>query len=188
MCSAELRKWLIDNDVIKSDYEAKRDDYLKLVTDNWNSATDTSAYWKTWTDSDLRNWLIANGYLKSDAEAKRDELLSLAQSHGQNLADSARSYSSWSDAKLREYLEASGLYKTPSTREGLLREMRARFVPQKGLFDQLKDGVREIFVGGNDATGYVQQAGAAASISASSAASAASQAASSANARVHGEL
>lgn len=53
--STELRKWLISNNVIKSDYEAKRDEYLKLVTDNWNSVTDTSAYWKTWTDSDLRN-------------------------------------------------------------------------------------------------------------------------------------
>ncbi|CAO1627931.1 unnamed protein product [Parajaminaea phylloscopi] len=185
---SELRKWLIDNNVIKSDYQAKRDEYLKLVSDNWNSVTDTSGYWKTWTDSDLRNWLVANGYLKSDAEAKRDELLALAEKHGNNLATSARTYFAWSDAKLREYLQATGLTRLPSDRDGLLRETRARFVPQKGLLDQLKDGVRNVLVGGQDAQGKVEQGGAAASVSASSAASAASVAASSAAARVHGEL
>lgn len=186
--SSELRKWLIDNGVIKSNYQAKRDEYLNLVSNNWNAATNTSAYWNTWNDSDLRNWLVANGYLKSDVEAKRDELLALAEKHGNSLSSSARGYLSWSDAKLRDYLEATGLIRPPSDREGLLRQMRARFVRQKGLFEQLKDGVRDVLVGGQDVQGKVEQTGAAASISASSAVSAASVAAFSASARAHGEL
>lgn len=130
--------------------------------------------------------LVANGYLKSDVEAKRDELLKLAQDNGQWLADSARSYTSWSDSKLREYLEAAGLYRTPKTREGLLREMRARFVPQKTFLDQLKDGVRNVVVGAHDVAGKGHQAGASASVS--SALSAASASASSAVASAHEEL
>lgn len=188
--SNELRSWLIKNNVIKSDYQAKRDDYIKLVQDNYNSLTDTSSYWSYWTDSDLRNWLTANGYLKSDAEATRDELLASAQKYGSDLQEQSRAYASWSDAKLKEYLNASGLSssRTPKTREGLMREMRARFVPQKGIFGQVLDAARNVIAGGHDVAGKVQQGGAAASISASSAASAASNSASSANARVHSEL
>lgn len=158
------------------------------MTDNYNSVTDTSSYWSAWTDSDLRNWLIANGYLKSEAQATRDQLLADAQKYGNDLAETGRSYASWSDSKLKEYLSATGLNKTPTTREGLMREMRARYVPQKGYLDQIKDGVRDFIAGSHDVAGKVQQGGGAASISASSAASAASNSASSANARVHSEL
>lgn len=81
---------------------------------------------------------------------------------------------------------ATGLNRVPSTREGLEREMRARFVPQKSFLDQLKDGVRNVVVGAHDAVGQGHSAGASASVS--SALSAASASASSAVSAAHEEL
>lgn len=171
---SDLRKYLIDNGYIKSDFQAARDKYATLVASNYKWTSDQ--IFSTWTDSDLRNYLISNGYIKSDYEAKRDEYIDLVQKHGNNLVDGAREYYSWSDQRLRTFLVQNGITtdRLPKTRDSLLRETRARFAPKKGLLDQLKEGVQHIFDSVHDASGKVEQNAKVASISASSAASAAS--------------
>lgn len=159
---------------------------MNLVSDNYKWST--NELYSSWTDSDLRNYLIHNGWIKSDYEAKRDDLIALVQKHGNAVTDSARDYYAWSDARIRGYLRQTGLSldRTPSTREGLLREMRARFQPQKGIFDQLKDGIRHVVESVQDAAGNAEAKAKVASVSASSASSAASVAAS--KAAAHQEL
>lgn len=77
----------------------------------------------------------------------------------------------------------------PKTREGLMREMRARYHRnQKGFLAAVKDGVRSVLGVGEAAAGAAEQKAAVASVSASSAASVASAAASSAAAKARDEL
>jgi hypothetical protein len=94
---SQLKKWLVDHGIIKSDAQVSRDKMLKLVAcvifihlcfvvlmceyplcfrDNYLSAKDT--FWSAWSDNQLRNWLIENGHMRSDAQYKRDQLVKLA--------------------------------------------------------------------------------------------------------------
>lgn len=140
-----------------------------MVSENYKWST--NEIYSSWTDSDLRNYLIQNNYIKSDFQAKRDEYISLAQKHGSSWADSTKEYINWSDARLKAYLRQTGLSleKTPTTRDGLMREMRARFAPQKGFLDQIKEGVQYVLDTVQDAGGKAEQKAKVASISASSA-------------------
>lgn len=166
---SDLRKWLIDNGVVKSDFQANKDKYVSMVGDNYKWTT--NELYSGWTDSDLRSYLIQNGWIKSDFEAKRDEYINLAQKHGNSVGETAREYINWSDARLKAYLRQTGLSadKTPTTRKGLLREMRARFAPQKGFLDQIKEGVQYVLDTVQDAGGKAEQKAKVASVSASSA-------------------
>lgn len=142
-----------------------------MVASNYKWSTDE--IYSSWTDSDLRNWLIQNGYVKTDFEAKRDEMVDTVQKNAVSLTDSAREYFSWSDNRLRTYLAQTGLTvdRQPSTREQLLREVRARFGSCKpGLIDHLRDGVQRVFDTMHDASGKAEQRAKEASISVSSAA------------------
>ena len=153
------------------------------VTGNFDANKDY--VWSSWKDSELRKWLIQNNVIKSDYEAKRDELVSTAEGYANTLTSEGRAYYAWSDAKLKEYLYALGLSKTPATREQLLQEVQSRFVPHKGIIDQIKDGVKSAIAGAQDA---INQQGSTASGAAVSATDAAASVASSASARVHSEL
>jgi hypothetical protein len=166
---SDLRKYLIDNKIIKSDFQASKDKYASMVADNYQWSQDQ--LFSSWTDSDLRNYLIQNGYIKSDYEAKRDEYINLAQKHGSALTDSAKDYINWSDARLKAYLRSTGLSleKTPTTRQGLMREMRARFAPHKGFLDQIRHGVQYVIDSVQDAAGNAEAKAKHASVSASSA-------------------
>jgi hypothetical protein len=140
-----------------------------MVSDNYKWTNDQ--LFSSWTNSDLRNYLIHNGWIKSDYQAKRDEYINLAQKHGSALTDTTREYISWSDARLKAYLRSTGLSleKTPTSRDGLLREMRARFTPHKGFLDQIRDGVQYVIDTVQDAGGKAEQKAKVASVSASSA-------------------
>ena len=88
---SELKAWLVEHNVIKSDAQLTRDKLIKLMQyvfsawhlvillnlgrENYANAADT--IWGAWSDSDMRAWLIERGYLKSDAQVKRDELVKL---------------------------------------------------------------------------------------------------------------
>jgi len=195
--------------VIKSDYQAGRDDLLQKAREYVPSTNDI---WSTsvWSDSDLRSYLISNGWIKSDSKAKRDELVKTAQKHGNELAETAKvscatccsaelssdslplqDYYNWSDKRLQGYLRSTGIdsSKMPKTREGLMREMRARYHRNHtGFFAAVKDGVRSILGVGEAAAGAAEQKANVASVSASSAASVASASASSAAAKARDEL
>lgn len=164
-----MRKYLIDNGIVKSDFQASKDKYASMVSDNYKWTNDQ--LFSSWTDSDLRSYLIQNGWIKSDFQAKRDEYINLAQKHGNSLSDSAKEYINWSDARLKAYLRQTGLSfeKTPKSRDGLLREMRARFTPQKGFLDQIRNGVQYVIDTVQDAGGKAEQKAKVASVSASSA-------------------
>lgn len=140
-----------------------------MVSDNYKWTNDQ--LFSSWTDSDLRSYLIQNGWIKSDFQAKRDEYINLAQKHGNSLSDSAKEYINWSDARLKAYLRQTGfsLEKTPTSRDGLLREMRARFTPHKGFLDQIRHGVQYVVDTVQDAGGKAEQKAKVASVSASSA-------------------
>lgn len=137
--------------------------------------------------------------MKSDAQAKRDELVNLASKHGSNLSNTAQEYYSWTDARLKGFLRSKGLTadKIPSDRNQLLRTTRSYYGGSSGsyfggsghgILDSLKDGVRQVLGGVQDASGKIEQEAKVASISASSAASVASAKASSASAKAHNEL
>jgi len=134
--------------------------------------------------------------MKSDAQAKRDELVKMVSQHGSNLSNTASEYYSWSDARLKGFLRSHGLTadKIPSDRNQLLRTTRAYYGGSSGshfgggILDSLKDGVRSVLGGVQDASGKIEQNAKVASISASSAASVASAKASSASAKAHNEL
>jgi hypothetical protein len=174
---ADLRKWLINNNVIKSDFQASKDKYASMVSDNYKWSTDE--IYSTWTDSDLRNYLVQNGWIKSDFQAKRDEYISLAQKHGNQISDSTKEYINWSDARIKSYLRQSGVQteKIPKKRDQLMREMRARYAPKHGFLDQIKYGVQYVLDSVQDAGGKAEQKAKVASVSASSASSAAAAAA-----------
>ena len=88
---SELKAWLVERNIIKSDAQLTRDKLIKLMQyvfcarhlvvllifgrENYANAADTM--WGAWSDSDMRAWLIEHGYLKSDAQVKRDELVKL---------------------------------------------------------------------------------------------------------------
>lgn len=75
---SQLHQWLVEYNIIKPDAEIKHDKMLKLVQDNYLSAT--NAVWDAWTESEIRAWLIEHGYLRTEAQVKRDELVKLINS------------------------------------------------------------------------------------------------------------
>jgi hypothetical protein len=56
---SELRQYLIDHNIIKSDAQLKREKMEKLVQDNWSATSD--AFWSSWTESEVRAWLVEHG-------------------------------------------------------------------------------------------------------------------------------
>ncbi len=85
---------------------------------------------EAWNDSEMRDWLIEHDYLRSDAQVKRDALTKLMNDKYTNLATITAVYLTWPDARLRAYLRAHGLDDAylPTTRPGLLHEVRIRYV------------------------------------------------------------
>jgi Putative nuclear envelope organisation protein len=102
---SQLKQWLVQQSIIKSDAQIKRDKMMKLVQyiylsfildskpnymlrDNYNSAAST--FWNAWSDNQIRDYLTEHGYMRSDAQVKRDELVKLAnekyacQAHSDN--------------------------------------------------------------------------------------------------------
>jgi len=146
---SELRSWLIEQGVVKSDAEIRREKMLKLVEwvlyllstcsacadlgshrtrtdslarDNYLNAKNTA--WGAWSDSQMREWLIEHGYLRSDAQVKRDQLVNLMSEKYHTVSDKTAAYLTWPDARLRAYLRERGVSENlvPTTRPGLLRE------------------------------------------------------------------
>ena len=72
---ADMKEWLVEHGIIKSDAQIQREKLQKLMVDNYSNAKDT--VWSSWRDSDMRDWLIEHGYLKSDAQKTRDELIGM---------------------------------------------------------------------------------------------------------------
>lgn len=72
---SQMRDWLIEHGIIKSDAQLQRENLEKLLSDNYSNAKDT--VWSSWSESAMREWLIEHGYLKTDAQKTREELVAL---------------------------------------------------------------------------------------------------------------
>lgn len=91
---SQLKQWLVEHGVIKSDAQVTRDKMTKMIQfvisfptsignslvrfnrDNYISAKDT--FWHAWSDNQVRDYLVENGYIRSEAQVRRDELYKLA--------------------------------------------------------------------------------------------------------------
>ena len=135
---SELKTWLVEHGIIKSNAQVQKEKLQKLVADNYATAHDT--VYGGWRDSDMRQWLIDNGYLRSDAQVKRDELHKLMSDKYTNLRDTSAAYLTWPDARLRAYIRANGVDDKyiPTTRPGLLQEVRIRYVHSHRLAATLR--------------------------------------------------
>jgi hypothetical protein len=69
--------WLVSHNIIKSDYEKKREALVNLMQQYYYSSIDT--VYSSWSDSQLKQWLVDNGVMKSNAQASRDKMLKLVK-------------------------------------------------------------------------------------------------------------
>jgi len=163
---SDLKDWLVTNGYIKSDAQVKREKMQKMVSDTYSQATSTLL--SSYSDSALRNWLIDHGYLRSDAQVKRDELVATVSKHysdavakGDKFFTDAQNsvrgnYLTWPDARLRAYLRQRGLSEEaiPTTRPGLLQEVRIRWVQTTSTAESMYLRIREVI---NNGVGAVEE-------------------------------
>ncbi|EPQ55816.1 hypothetical protein GLOTRDRAFT_138588 [Gloeophyllum trabeum ATCC 11539] len=142
------RQWLIDHGIIKSDAQLKKEKMQKLVADNYLNAKDTA--WGAWKDSDMRDWLIEHGYLRSDAQVRRDELIKYMNDHYNDYSARTAAYLTWPDARLRAYLREHGISEDalPTSRPGLLQEVRIRWVQTQTKTEALYIKLRSLLASG----------------------------------------
>ncbi|KAI6118142.1 hypothetical protein F5141DRAFT_1096416 [Pisolithus sp. B1] len=157
---SELKAWLVNHGLLKSDAQKQRDELIKMVEcvtcgcdpsphwstnhvnrDHYLSASDS--IWGAWRDTDIREWLTEHGYIdeRTAPRKTRDEAGTADAS-----AKSA-SYLVWPDARLRAYLRERGVSEDalPTDRPGLLQETRIRWVQAttraENIFTKLRDAV-----------------------------------------------
>ncbi|EIN05924.1 hypothetical protein PUNSTDRAFT_54757 [Punctularia strigosozonata HHB-11173 SS5] len=140
---SQLKQWLIEHNIVKSDAQVEREKLQRLVADNYANAQDT--IWASWKDSDMRDWLIEHGYLRTDAQKSRDELIRLMNQKYDNASTRTADYLVWPDARLRAYLRNRGLSEgaLPTSRPGLLQEVRIRWVQTNSRVEALYEKIRE---------------------------------------------
>ncbi|CAL1698317.1 unnamed protein product [Somion occarium] len=148
---SQIHKWLIDHGIIKTDAQVEREKLEKLIADHYANAKDT--IWSSWKDSDMRDWLIANGYLKSDVQKTREELVDLMESKYNDASTRTAAYLVWPDARLRAYLREHGISDAalPTSRPGLLQEVRIRWVQTTTRAEALFATIREVITSGVEA-------------------------------------
>ncbi|KAI0790990.1 hypothetical protein C8Q75DRAFT_758816 [Abortiporus biennis] len=139
----QIRSWLISHNVIKSDAQIQREKLQKLIADNYVNARDT--VWESWSDSDMKSWLTEHGYLKTDGQKKRDELVKMMNDKYNDYSARTAPYLVWPDARLRAYLRESGISEDalPTSRPGLLQEVRIRYVQTTHRADDILSKIRD---------------------------------------------
>ena len=110
--------------------------------------------WAAWRDSDMRSWLVYHRYLRSDAQKTRDELVKLMQDKYTDVASRTTKYLTWPNARLRAYLRENGISDDtlPTTRPGLLHEVRIRWTQANWRAGSLWRPVKDIFDSGVEVT------------------------------------
>jgi len=149
----QLRSWLVDHDIIKSEAEVRRDKMQKLVKDSYSSALDT--LYMGWSDSQIREWMISNGYLKSDAQKRRDELIKTFHEKYSSVSGAlngrAAEYLTWPDARLRAFLREKDYDEQkviPGDRPGLMQEVRIKWVQSSNKASSAYQRLREAVCSG----------------------------------------
>ncbi|EMD35130.1 hypothetical protein CERSUDRAFT_116605 [Gelatoporia subvermispora B] len=145
---SQTKQWLVDHGIIKSNAQIQREKLQKLISDNYANAHDT--VWSAWRDNDMRDWLIEHGYIRSDAQKTRDELVKLMQDKYGEYSARTAPYLVWPDARLRAFLREHGVSEAalPTSRPGLLQEVRIRYVQTTTRAEALYARVKELVEGG----------------------------------------
>ncbi|OSX57867.1 hypothetical protein POSPLADRAFT_1060937 [Postia placenta MAD-698-R-SB12] len=148
---SHMKQWLVEHAIIKSDAQLKRQKLEKLLADNYANAQDT--IWGAWDDSAMKAWLVEHGYIRSDAQKTHDELLKLMQDKYSEYNARTAPYLVWPDARLRAYLREHSLSEDalPTSRPGLLQEVRIRYVQTTGRAEALFGRVKDVINGGVEA-------------------------------------
>ncbi|KAI0742874.1 hypothetical protein C8Q80DRAFT_1191214 [Daedaleopsis nitida] len=147
---SQMKQWLVEHNIVKSNAQLQREKMEKLVAENYAHAHDNA--WAAWKDSDMRSWLIEHGYLRSDAQKTRDDLVKLMNDKYTDASARTAAYLTWPDARLRAYLREHGVDDTslPTSRPGLLQEVRIRWVETQGRAGSLWLRVKNYFDSGVD--------------------------------------
>ena len=102
----------------------------------------------------MRSWLIEHGYLRSDAQKTRDELMKMMEDKYTDMSSRTAAYLTWPDARLRAYLREHGISEAalPTSRPGLLQEVRIRWVAANWRASSLWYRVKAAFDSGVEVT------------------------------------
>ncbi|KZV93874.1 hypothetical protein EXIGLDRAFT_716624 [Exidia glandulosa HHB12029] len=116
---SQLRSYLHQKGVIRTDTEIKRDQLLAKMRDAYASVTEP--VWAAWSDSYMHEWLVAHGIIKSDYEKKRDQLTGLMQQYYYGTNDYV--WSTWDDSTLKGWLVEHNIVKSSAQvkREKMLK-------------------------------------------------------------------
>ncbi|KAG6819865.1 hypothetical protein H0H93_007850 [Arthromyces matolae] len=144
---SQLKAWLVDHGIVKSNAQVNREKMRKLVENNYLSAKSTLS--SSWSDSQVRDYLVEHGYIddRTASKKKRDDLLKLFQDKYHSAV--TPSYLAWPDARLRAYLRQHHVpeEKLPLSRPSLLQETRIRWVETQTSANALWARVRDIVSG-----------------------------------------
>jgi len=145
---SDLNSWLVKRNIVKSNAQIQRQKLIKLVENNYINAADT--IWGAWNDSDIGAWLIEHGHMKAEAKANRDELVKLINDKYTDASARSVAYLVWPDARLRAYLRERGVSEDalPTSRPGLLQEVRIRWVQTTTRADALFSKIKKVVSGG----------------------------------------
>lgn len=75
-----ISQWLIDNGVLKSDTQAKKDEILKLFSEKYAAVASKSSEYISWSDNRIRGWLRTHG-VEVPMSTNREELVQLMKEH-----------------------------------------------------------------------------------------------------------
>lgn len=97
--TSDLRQWAIEQNLIKSDVEVKREELERLAHEKYDKFTQAASPYIAWTDARLRGWLRAHSPDLDAVNKTRTELISevrkrysATQSYGESLKASIMSY------------------------------------------------------------------------------------------------
>lgn len=145
---SQIRSYLQEKGVIKTDAEIRRDQLLGYMRDSYAAATDP--VWNAWSDSYIHEWLVSHGIIKSDYEkkkdaviAKRDELAAMMQDYYYGTNDYV--WSSWDDSTIKSWLVEHGVVKSEAEikREKMLKLIQDNY--STGEF-ALESGLRVAYM------------------------------------------
>ncbi len=144
---SQLKAWLVQQGIVKSDAQIKREKAEQLVAKNWYGAKDTA--WSAWSELSMKSWLIDHGYMRTDAQVKRDELVKLMNEKYTDAYGKTADYLTWPDARLRAYLRSWNVDDTKIVgRPSLLQEVRIRYYQANNKIEDLLNAIRSTIYSG----------------------------------------
>lgn len=121
---SQMKDYLVSHGVLKSDVQKTRDQYLKLMKENYAAVADP--VWGAWSDSYMvssqrtvpsyttltsvqRSWLVSKGLIKTDYHKNRDYLAEQMKKYYYD--SSEKVYNTWSDSEIKSWLVVHNVVK-----------------------------------------------------------------------------